>query len=183
MARIYLVRHGEATGYTEPDPGLSALGANQARQVAERLDEIVGAPIELITSPLRRARETAQPLAARWSTEARVVDSVRELPSPGAPNERRSWLRAALRSTFAELGEQQRDWRAEILRSLSQRACDTAIFTHAVVISAVVGHLEGDDRVLGFLPANTSITVVDVIDGHLRLVERGAGRDDVDDVG
>ena len=183
MARIYLVRHGEATGYDGADPGLSELGASQARQVAQRLDEIAGAPIDLITSPLRRARETAQPLATRWSTEAVVVDAVRELPSPGTQSERRVWLRAALRSTFAELGEQQRDWRAAILRTLSQRERDTAVFTHAVVISAVVGHLQDDDRVLGFLPANTSITVLDVVDGRLSLVERGAGRDDVGDAG
>lgn len=183
MARIYLIRHGEATGYEGADPGLSELGASQARRVAERLDEIIGAPIDLVTSPLRRARETAQPLAARWSTQALVVDAVRELPSPGTPSERRPWLRAALRSTFAELGEQQRDWRAGILQTLSQRERDAVVFTHAVVISAVVGHLQDDDRVLGFLPANTSITVVDVLDGHLSLVERGAGRDDVGDVG
>jgi broad specificity phosphatase PhoE len=183
VARIYLIRHGEATGYEGADPGLSELGASQARQVAERLDEIIGAPIDLVTSPLRRARETAQPLAARWSTQALVVDAVRELPSPGTQSERRSWLRAALRSTFAELGEQQHDWRTGILQTLSRRERDAVVFTHAVVISAVVGHLQDDDRVLGFLPANTSITIVDVVDGHLSLVERGAGRDDVGDVG
>ena len=132
---------------------------------------------------MRRARETARPLAERWSADALVVDAVRELPSPGTASERRPWLRAALHSTFAELGEQQCDWRAGILRLLTQRERDTAVFTHAVVISAVVGHLQDDDRVLGFLPANTSITVVDVSDGRLTLIERGAGRDDVGDVG
>ena len=183
MARIYLVRHGEATDYEGHDPGLSELGAMQARQVAERLDEIAGSPIDIITSPLRRARETAAPLAARWSTTALVVDAVRELPSPGTASERRAWLRSALRSTFAELAAQQHEWRAEILRSLSLLPRDTAVFTHAVVISAVVGHLQGDDRVLAFLPANTSVTVVDSDGGHLTLVERGAGRDDVAEVG
>ena len=68
-------------------------------------------------------------------------------------------------------------------RTLTRRERDTAVFTHAVVINAVVGHLQQNDRVLGFLPENTSITVVDVIDGRLSLVERGAGRDDVGDVG
>jgi broad specificity phosphatase PhoE len=183
VARVYLIRHGEATGYEGADPGLSALGVSQARQVAQRLDEIVGAPIDVMTSPLRRARETAQPLAERWSIDALIVDAVRELPSPGSHSERRPWLRAALRSTFAELGEQQRAWRAGILRTLSQCERDAAVFTHAVVIGAVVGHLQDDDRVLGFLPANTSITVVDVSDGRLSLVERGDGRDDVGDVG
>jgi probable phosphoglycerate mutase len=183
VARIYLVRHGEAAGYDAADPALTELGHRQARLVAERLDEITGAPIEILTSPLRRARETAQPLAVRWSKTPLVVDAVRELPSPGTHLERRAWLRAALRSSFADLGDRQREWRDEILRSLTQHEHDAAVFTHAVVISAVVGHLQHDDRVLGFLPANTSITVVDVIDGALTLVERGQGRDDVDAVG
>ena len=104
-----------------------------------------------------------------------MIDAVRELPSPGTPSERRPWLRAALRSTFAELGEEQRAWRAEDLAYVDEREHDTAVFTHAVVINAVVGHLQHNDRVLGFLPENTSITVVDVIDGRLSLVERGAG--------
>ena len=183
MARLYLVRHGEASDYDGPDPGLSEVGALQARRVAERFDELVDAPIELLTSPLRRARETAEPLASRWSRPVVVLDAVRELPSPGTLSQRRPWLRAALRSTFADLGEQQREWRDEILRSLTQLRRDTAVFTHAVVINAVVGHLEKNDRVLAFVPANTSITVVDVVDDHLTLVERGAGRDDVGDVG
>jgi broad specificity phosphatase PhoE len=183
MARIYLVRHGEATDYEGPDPGLSELGVMQARQVAERLDVVIGSPIDIVSSPLRRARETAAPLAARWSIPLQVVEAVRELPSPGTASERRPWLRAALRSTFAELGAQQREWRAEILRSLLQLANDTAVFTHAVVISAVVGHLQGDDRVLAFLPANTSVTVIDTDEGRLTLVERGAGRDDAAEVG
>jgi broad specificity phosphatase PhoE len=74
-------------------------------------------------------------------------------------------------------------WRDGILRSLVAHERDTAVFTHAVVISAVVGHVQRDDRVLGFLPANTSITVLDVIDGVITLVERGDGRDDVGEVG
>jgi broad specificity phosphatase PhoE len=69
------------------------------------------------------------------------------------------------------------------LQFLSQLARDTAVFTHAVVINAVVGHLQNDDRVLAFVPANTSITVVDVVGGQLTLVERGAARDDAEDLG
>jgi probable phosphoglycerate mutase len=183
MARVYLVRHGEATGYEGGDPPLTALGHRQAALVAERLDQTVGSPIAIVTSPLRRARDTAQPLAARWSTLPTVDEIVRELPSPGTLQERRQWLRAALRSTFADLGDMQRMWRDAIVQSLQAARQDTVVFTHAVVISAVVGHLQHDDRVLAFLPANTSITVVDTADGALRLIERGAGRDDPAEVG
>ena len=183
MARIYLVRHGEASGYDGADPALTDLGRQQAQLVSRRLDEITGAPIEIVSSPLRRARDTAQPLAELWAKQPLVVDAVRELPSPGPHRERRGWLRVALRSTFAELGDEQRAWRDGILHSLTSHHRDTAVFTHAVVISAVVGHVQRDDRVLGFLPANTSITVIDVADGRLTLVERGEGRDDVGEVG
>ena len=183
MARIYLVRHGEASGYDGADPALTELGHRQAQLVAQRLDEITAAPIEIVSSPLRRARDTAQPLADLWSKTPLVVEAVRELPSPGALHERRPWLRAALRSSFADLGDEQRRWRDGILQSLSAHDRDTAVFTHAVVISAVVGHVQRDDRVLGFVPANTSITVIEVSDGVLTLVERGVGRDDVNEVG
>lgn len=183
MPRIYLVRHGEASGYDGADPALTDLGREQARLVAQRLAQTIAAPIDIVTSPLRRARDTAQPLADLWSSTPLVVDAVRELPSPGTQRERRPWLRTALRSSFADLGDEQREWRDGILRSLIAHRRDTAVFTHAVVISAVVGHVQGDDRVLAFLPANTSITVVDVIDGRLTLVARGEGRDDVGEVG
>ena len=183
MARIYLVRHGEASGYDGADPALTDLGQRQAQIVAERLDQITGSPIEIVCSPLRRARDTAQPLADRWAKTALVVDAVRELPSPGTQQERRPWLRTALRSTFADLGDEQRAWRNSILQAVTSFEHDTAVFTHAVVISAVVGHVQHDDRVLGFLPANTSITVIDVLDGEVTLVERGEGRDDVGEVG
>ena len=113
MARVYLVRHGEAIGYDDSDPGLSELGVTQARIVAGRLDEIVGAPIDIVTSPLRRARQTAQPLAERWSTPARVVDAVRELPSPGSHSERRPWLRAWLATAEAKLAWCHAAWHGE----------------------------------------------------------------------
>jgi probable phosphoglycerate mutase len=183
MARLYLVRHGEAVGYDAGDPPLTELGQRQAAVVADRLAAMTGVPIAIMTSPLRRARDTAQPLAARWSTTSVVNEVVRELPSPGTLPERRPWLRVALRLTFADLGDVQREWRDEIIRWMAHAEADAVVFTHAVVISAVVGHLQHDDRVLAFLPANTSVTVVDSTDGALTLVERGAGRDDPGEVG
>ena len=44
------------------------------------------------------------------------------------------------------------------------------------IINVAVGIAEGDDRVLGFAPDHCSITVLDVEDGALRLVRRGAQR-------
>ncbi|MEM9360907.1 MAG: phosphoglycerate mutase family protein, partial [Pseudomonadota bacterium] len=66
MTDIYLVRHGEAaaTWAQSPDPGLSQLGHQQAHDVAQALaPKLDSIEVSLITSPMLRARETAQPLA------------------------------------------------------------------------------------------------------------------------
>ena len=63
MARLYLVRHGKtATTWDDrdPDPGLNEVGCTQAEAMA---DQLAGkGPLALVTSPLRRTRETAKAL-------------------------------------------------------------------------------------------------------------------------
>ena len=63
--RIYLVRHAEAAS-GEPDHGrrLTAGGREQARRVGERLATAEPRPDAVLHSPLVRARETAELIAA-----------------------------------------------------------------------------------------------------------------------
>ena len=71
MTHLYLIRHGQADGLQADtngtrilNAGLSATGIKQAERLRERLAR--GANIKanvLLTSPLRRARETAQIIA------------------------------------------------------------------------------------------------------------------------
>lgn len=168
-ACVRLVRHGEPAEAIGVDPGLSERGHDQAALLA-RLS-----PALLVSSPLRRARETAAPIEAAWSVVARVDPTYRELPSGHVDSgERRAWLRVALAGTFAELGDEQRAWRDAIVAAV--RACreDTVITTHAVVINAVTGFCQGDDAVLAWLPAHASVTELRVDgDGTLTLVARG----------
>ena len=72
MAIVHLVRHGRATGGwdVDPDPGLDDVGIAQAASLADRFAPLGARPI--ITSPLRRCRETAVPLAVRWELTPRV---------------------------------------------------------------------------------------------------------------
>lgn len=64
MTRLFLVRHGRSTWNADhriqgcADPPLDGVGQEQARQLAERLRE--HPPAVLYTSPLQRARETAE---------------------------------------------------------------------------------------------------------------------------
>jgi phosphohistidine phosphatase len=63
VTRVYLVRHAEAApGHPDGFRSLTATGHAQARELAERL---AGAgPAAVLSSPLRRALETAEPIAS-----------------------------------------------------------------------------------------------------------------------
>jgi broad specificity phosphatase PhoE len=80
---IVLVRHGETDWNREhrfqgrADQPLNEAGRQQARELAELLrDEPVTA---MYTSPLRRASETADIVAARLGLEAKRLEALREI--------------------------------------------------------------------------------------------------------
>jgi broad specificity phosphatase PhoE len=170
VPRVFLVRHAEPLEAIGVDPDLTPLGFRQAAALVAQLE-----PCALVTSPLRRARSTARPLADAWGVDAVVEHAVRELPSPTSTIEdRQAWLRAAMRGTFADLDPGVAAWRGAIGPYVAARRADTVVVTHAIVINAVVGMCTGDDRVLHIRPAHTSITTIDVDgDGHVTLVDRG----------
>lgn len=174
-ARIYLVRHGRAAAgwNTDPDPGLDDLGRDQAERMAEQLAPL--GPLDLVSSPLQRCQQTAAALGARWHVPAVIEPRVAEIPSPiGVPmDERVEWLRVAMAGTWSELGERYtlyRDTVGAYLRSLS---ADTVIASHFVAINAAIGTATGSDDVLIRRLDNCSVTVVEAVDGVLRLVEGG----------
>jgi 2,3-bisphosphoglycerate-dependent phosphoglycerate mutase len=170
MARVFLVRHGEPSESVGLDPDLTPLGVEQAARLVDVLE-----PCALLTSPLQRARSTAQALADRWGVDAIVDETFRELPSPTTSvQERRAWLGMAMRSNFADLGPGVAEWHAGILRRVREMREDTVVVTHALVINAVVGACVGDERVLHVRPGHASVTTVEVgADGALALVEQG----------
>lgn len=173
--RLYLVRHGRpAATFTEAaDAGLDPTGLVQAEAMADRLAPL--GPLAVVTSPMRRTRETAAPLERRWGRAARVEAAVSELPSPGLPvMERAPWLRAVLARSWAELDPTLAHWRARVLATLTTLAEPTVVVTHFVAINVAVGAALDDDRVTTFSPDHCSVTVLEVEDGRLRLVERGA---------
>lgn len=178
MARLYLVRHGEPTGTwgvsPDPDPGLSALGLSQASAAAERL--LVCKPAAIITSPLRRAAETAAPLSRLMGLAPVVMPPVSEIPTPGeiAQDGRGAWLRAIMGQSWHEQDPFLLQWRASAITCLEGMAVDTAVFSHYVLINVAVGAAVGDDRVHCFAPAHASVTILETNGNGLTLVELGA---------
>ncbi|MGI8841745.1 MAG: histidine phosphatase family protein [Caulobacteraceae bacterium] len=181
MARLYLIRHGRPAstwGGDEDDPGLDAVGQGQARAVADRLLALPAAerPTGVVSSPLRRCRQTAQPLADALGAQVQIESAVGEIPTPAAlPRAARAaWLREALAGDWSEVaGDLDYDrWRREVLAAVAGRP-GCAVFSHFVAINAVLSLIAGDDRVIGFRPDHTSVTTLEVGDGPLAVIERG----------
>ncbi|MFE7141732.1 bifunctional RNase H/acid phosphatase [Streptomyces sp. NPDC057644] len=84
-ATLVLLRHGETaltpekrfSGSGGTDPELSATGRGQAERAAEHFAAL-GAVQEIVSSPLRRCRETAATVAARLGLDVRIDEGLRE---------------------------------------------------------------------------------------------------------
>jgi broad specificity phosphatase PhoE len=182
MPRIYLVRHAKpaAAWGDDPDPGLDALGATQATAAARHLTKTI-ARASVYTSPLRRCRETAQPLCKVWECGATVLPSVAEIPSPPIDSiARREWLTAGMRGTWRELHDRAPpgsidylQWRRSVVDALLAVPHDCVICTHYIAINVAVGSAQERDDVLCFRPDHASVTVLDTVAGRLQLLELG----------
>lgn len=192
MARILLIRHGQAAAsFTDDaDPGLDELGIDQACALADRLRSNL--PLLMISSPLKRARDTAAPLLQMHvdALSGETIDTspvetlpietlhietrISEIPSPGLSlSDRGAWLGQVMQGRWSEQSGSLAQWRTDLISCLNEQQQDCVIFTHFVAINVAVGYAEGNDQVSIFRPGNTSITEL-VSDGEsLTLVKRG----------
>lgn len=182
MTRLYLVRHGRAAaGWdADPDPGLDAMGREQAAAMAARLQPL--GPLAVVTSPLLRCQQTAAALAGQWNVVPRIEPGIAEIPSPeGVPMaERIEWLRVAMAGTWSQLGERYTAFRDGVMTALTQIATtgnDTVVTSHFIAINAAIGVMLGDDRLLIRSLDNCSVTIVKFEAGIFQLLESGEEAD------
>jgi len=176
--KLYLIRHGRASaGFAEArDPGLDNVGRAQAQAMAKELGPL--GPLPLITSPLRRARETAAPFEALWGMKARVEPGVAEIPSPTEDLQARAtWLRQAMRGRWSDLPAAYQAWRDGVAASLIALRTTTVVISHFVAINAAVSVATGDDRMICFEPDHCSCTVLELVDGTFRVAKLGRQRE------
>ena len=178
--RLYLIRHGQATGGWDQDmdPGLSELGWEQASEAAAKLEGL--GPLPIVSSPMRRTQETARPFSQQWGGAARIEPRISEIPSPSEDlDARKEWLSGVMAGAWSDPAAQRagshdlKAWRQGVIDAVSEATEDTVFTSHFIAINVVAGHLLGDDRVVAFRPDNCSITVVENDGGTLRLVELG----------
>lgn len=192
-AELYLIRHGDALpdgdeivpGGTYDDQPLSLLGRQQAEALSARF---AGFPFDAIySSPYRRARETAAPLAQRQGLEVLIEPEIREirlgqvgngLPKGVSPDEYATALRARLDEIVRRVAatgywssiagsEPSAEFRARVAAAIDGLAARhagqrVALFSHGGVINAYLAITLGLERDFFFPAVNTSISVVRV---------------------
>jgi broad specificity phosphatase PhoE len=172
---IYLVRHGEAGGAWDStaDPALSDKGISQADTMSRVLNETIE-PVDIFSSPLRRAQETAKPLGELWQQRVNIAPQLTEVPSAGVDfKDRRQWLNEILQGEWKNQSDVLKEWRSNIIEFSKNRSQDAVFVTHFVVINSLVGFSENDDNVLVFRPDTCSVTKIGLDLGRLHLIEKG----------
>lgn len=180
---LLLIRHAlpirieQADGAA--DPPLAELGQQQAVALAEHL---VGEGVQvLVTSPLRRAMETAAPVADRLGLTADVVDGlaeydrgsswyipIEELRAAGDPR----WLSYLDEHWGTDDGLDPSGFRAGVVQAVedlieANPGRRVAAVAHGGVINAYVAHVLQTPSPGVFEPSYTSITrVLASRDGH-----------------
>jgi probable phosphoglycerate mutase len=111
MRHIYLVTHAEAQHHVDGivggwhDSELTALGRLQAERIAEALASSIGPqPVEIYSSDLRRATQTAERIARRFSGEVQTDARLRERSNGEADGRPQAWL-AERRIPLPEYGD------------------------------------------------------------------------------
>jgi probable phosphoglycerate mutase len=172
---IVLVRHAlpvriDSTPDGGPaDPGLSDLGHEQARRLAEVLrgDDISA----LYSSPALRARQTAAPVEQALGLTAGVEPGIAEFDSADSSYVPVEELKAAgdprwhalLRGDLYSRGVDPAQFRQRVVEAVERIVAlhpggRAVLFSHAGAINAAAGHVLGQERTIWFPPAYCSIT-------------------------
>jgi probable phosphoglycerate mutase len=195
---LVLVRHAlpvrvDATHDGAPaDPGLADVGHAQAQRVLQALagDEVT----HLYTSPARRAKETAAPLALALGLEPLVAPGLAEFDAAHTSYVPVEELRAAGDPRWEALvkGDLMHDdidpvaFQQQVVAAVEEIALRhpggrAVLFTHSGTINAYTGHVTGQRKPLWFAPAYASVTRVgaarDGRRGVVSLNETGHVRD------
>ena len=195
MTTILLARHGEPDwnhenrfqGQTEQDPPLNETGRAQAAALAQAL---AGEPLAAVyTSPLRRARETADVLAAPRGLEPVELDALcevdvgswagltREEVAARYPDQYHRWLNYEQGwedgETYEEMGERVVAGLLEL--ASAHDGATILVVTHGGPIRATLAFADGithaEARRAGPVVANTYLTRIAVQDGRFRRVD------------
>ena len=192
--KIYLIRHGQSTWNQEnriqghSDSPLSAEGKKQIERLIPRLKR---EKIEqVITSPLKRAYQSAQILAEGLGVLCKTNKNLREISlgtwegkTPQEINQLyndgyRRWLKcpSKVKIPSAESLSNFRKRAISIFKQIvtSEAAERIALVTHGGILAALAAHwlkADFDHVLLQMLFENSSLTIVEIYDGKVYLTD------------
>jgi probable phosphoglycerate mutase len=177
---LLLIRHALPVRIDEgvvdgpADPALADGGRSQAAALAAWLaDEPIAA---VWCSPMRRARETARPLAERLGLDVRIEDGIAEYDRDAASYIPVEELKAANDPRWYQVPEQPDHFRGVVVEAI-ERIVDqhagqrVAVVCHGGVINVYAGHVLGIEDPLFFLPGYTSVSRVLAASSGERSIE------------
>lgn len=175
---LLLIRHARpdrSEGADGPaDPRLTELGHRQAHALASWLaEERIDA---LYTSPLRRARETAIPLATKLGLEAVVEPSLAEYDADANSYVPIEELQASGDLRWLELPEDVQGFQQQVVEGIERLvechpSCTVALVCHGGVINVYLSWLLRAADAMFFLPQYTSISRVLAASSGLRSIQ------------
>ena len=184
--KIILVRHGrpdEKDATSPGDPPLNPEGRRQAEAISALLS--LEAVDRIVASPLRRARQTAEPLAQRLNLAIDTIDGWAEADRFGARYRSVETLRGLgneewqrfLTDPIRYLGGNPDQFQIEVLGALAEVARaghakqTVAVFTHGMPINVVLSRALKLNGFVHFLPGYGSITRLRVrSDGEVGII-------------
>jgi 2,3-bisphosphoglycerate-dependent phosphoglycerate mutase len=188
-AELHVVRHADAVPESddafavyddyEAHP-LSERGRAQARALAERCAELDLAAV--YASPIRRARETAEAIAAVADVEVRDEPDVREIAIGAIEAEASMTMRARL-EWLAMVAMRDGSWTgipgtepSHAVRARMLRALDTIAARHAGRRVAVVSHAGSINAALGAIMETAHDFVFPLANASVSVIRVGGGR-------
>ena len=155
---IYIVRHGEASisWSGKSDPGLSLQGKSQSIESSRELAKFNSQALQLISSPKKRAMETAEPLGQTLKKPIKIINEFDEIPSQKA-KKKNQWLRRVAATHSSKLPNYLKDWQNQIIKELLNIDADSIIFSHFMVINAVYDKLCNPKQFVSLQPGYTSM--------------------------
>tara|TARA_B100001989_G_scaffold192067_1_gene140940 strand:- start:321 stop:884 length:564 start_codon:yes stop_codon:yes gene_type:complete len=168
---VIFVRHAEASNSwgDHPDPGLSDTGIAQSKKLINRPELRQLDDYSFISSPKLRAIDTARPLAKKFKKELIIEDIFTEIPSPDIGTEnKQDWLRNILQMNKKELPENVAKWKDNIISKTRAFSRDSIVFSHFMVMNALLSELNSETKLLYFYPDYTSIVKIAIEDGEFR---------------
>ena len=169
--KLVLVRHGrpnEEDPARPHDPPLRADGRAQAEAVAARL--ALEGITRIVSSPMARALQTAQPLADRLGLPIDIIEGWAEADRHVARYRSTETLRALgevewqrfLADPIGYFGGDAATFKAGVLAALNAsvgaRGAHVAVFAHGLPINVVLSHALGLERIIHFAPGYASMT-------------------------